>query len=109
MKMQQMGKMVSAIAEMQKKTDAIQKELSEAVYDGDAANGLVKVQVTGKGEIKNLVLSPALFTEDAETVADLITVAHRKAFDAKEKHAKEKLGSIAAGILPLGIKLPGLG
>ena len=109
MKMQQMGKMMSGIAEMQKKMDVIQKELSEAVYDGDAANGLVKVQVTGKGEIKNLVLNPGLFTEDAETVADLIVVAHRKAFDAKEKHAKEKLGSIASGILPLGIKLPGLG
>lgn len=112
MKMQnmgQMGKLLSGIAEMQKKMEVIQKELSDAVYEGEAGNGLVKVKVSGKGELVSLDISPALLTEDADTVSDVIRVAHKKAFDAKEVAAKEKLGSIASGVLPLGIKLPGLG
>lgn len=112
MKMQnvgQMGKMLSSITEMQKKMDLIQKELAEAVYEGEAGGGLAKVKITGKGDLVGLELSPALLTEDADTVSDIIRVAHKKAFEAKEAAAKQKLGTLTAGMLPFGLKIPGLG
>ena len=107
--MQNIGKMLKSIQQMQSRMDTIQKELGEAEFDGDAANGLVKVTVTGKGEIVRVTLDPSVMTEDAETVSDLIVVAARKASAAKEVVAKEKLASISAGLLPMGMKLPGLG
>lgn len=103
------GGMLKGITELQKRMDAVQKEIAEATFDGSAANGLVKVTMTGKGEIKHVHIDPSVLTEDAETVGDLVTVAAGKAYEAKEALAKSKLSGIASGLLPLGIKLPGLG
>ena len=109
MQPQQMGKLLKGLSEMQKRMEAAQKALSEADFEGEAANGLVKVVMSGKGELKSLRLDPSVLTEDNETVADLIVVASRKAYDAKEKKAKEQLSGMASGLLPLGMKLPGFG
>ena len=107
--MQQMGKLLKGLGEMQKRMEAAQKALSEASFDGAAANGLVKVVMTGNGELKSLVIDPSVMSEDSETLADLVIVATRQAFEAKEKQAKEKLAGMASGLLPLGMKLPGFG
>jgi DNA-binding YbaB/EbfC family protein len=104
-----MGKMLKGIQELQRRMDTIQAELGDAVFEGEAADGLVKVSVTGKGEIKRVTIDPAVMSEGAEMVGDLVVVAARKAHDSKEVVAKEKLASVSAGLLPLGMKIPGLG
>lgn len=104
-----MGKMLKSLGTMQKKMDAVQQELSDAVFEGSAANGLVKVTMTGKGDIKSVTLDPAVMSEDADTVGDLVVVATRKAYEAKELLSKQKLATISAGLLPFGMKLPGIG
>jgi DNA-binding YbaB/EbfC family protein len=106
---QNMGKMLKGITELQKRVDAAQKEIGEAQFEGSAANNLVKVTITGKGEFKRVVIDPSLLTEDAETIADLVMVAGNKANEATEALAKTKLSGIAGGMLPLGLKIPGLG
>jgi DNA-binding YbaB/EbfC family protein len=103
------GKMLKGMQELQRRMDTIQTELGDAVFEGEAANGLVKVSVTGKGEIKRVVIDPSVMTEDSDTVADLVVVAAKKAHDAKEVVAKQKLASVSSGLLPLGLKIPGLG
>ncbi len=104
-----LGGMLKGITELQKRMDAVQKEIAEATFEGAAAQGMVKVTMTGKGEIKSVSIDPSVMTEDAETVADLVTVAARKAYDSKEALAKQKLSGIASGLLPMGLKIPGLG
>ncbi len=104
-----LGSMVKGIAQLQARMDTVQKEIAAASFDGEAANGLVKATINGKGELQRVHLDPSVMTEDAETVADLVTVAFRKAFDAKEDFSKTKLAGIATGLLPMGMKLPGLG
>lgn len=104
-----MGKMLKSIQELQARMNTIQAELGDAVFEGEAANGLVKVSVTGKGEIKLVTIDPEVMSEGAEIVGDLVVVAARKAHDAKEVVAKQKLASVSSGLLPLGMKLPGLG
>lgn len=104
-----LGGMLKGIQQLQQRMDAVQKEISDSVFEGSAAQGLVKVEMTGKGEVKRVTIDPSVLDEGAETVADLVTVAARKAYDAKEVMAKEKLSSIAGGLSPLGIKIPGLG
>jgi DNA-binding YbaB/EbfC family protein len=106
---QNLGKMLKSMQQLQVRMDTIQKELGEAVFDGEAANGLVKVSVTGKGEIKLVLIDPSVMSEDADTIGDLVVVAARKAHQAKEAVAKEKLASVSSGLLPLGMKIPGLG
>lgn len=104
-----LGGMLKGITELQRKMEAVQKEIAEASFDGEAAQGLVKVTMTGKGEITRVVIDPSVMTEDAETLSDLVVVASRKAYDAKEAMAKAKLSGIASGLMPLGLKIPGLG
>lgn len=103
-----LGGLLKSITELQKRMETIQRELADAVYPGDAAQGLVKVEMTGKGEIKSLNIDPSVLQEDAETVADLVRVACNKAFEAKEAAAKAKLASVSSGLLPMGLKIPGM-
>lgn len=103
-----LGKMLSGMKALQQRMDVIQKELGEAVFEGEAANGLVKVAVTGKGEILRVTLDPSLLSEDADTLGDLVVVASKKAHAAKEAVAKEKLASVSKGLLPFGLSVPGL-
>lgn len=107
--MQNPGKLLKTIMDMQSKMDAVQKELAETNYDGSSANGLVTVKVSGKGEVSGLVIDPEVLSEDAETVADLVTIAINNASSKKEALAKEKLAKLSSGLMPLGLKLPGLG
>jgi DNA-binding YbaB/EbfC family protein len=104
-----LGGMLKGIAQLQRKIDAVQKEIAEASFDGEAAAGLVKVTMSGKGEITRVEINPVVMAEDAETLADLVVVAARKAYDAKEAVSKEKLAAIAPGLGSLGLKIPGLG
>lgn len=106
---QNMGKMIKGIAEMQKRAQSIQNEIAQAHFDGAAANGLVKVTINGEGKLLKVAIDQAVMSEDADTVADLVIVATNKAHDAKETLAKQKLASLGAGLLPLGMKIPGLG
>lgn len=106
---QNLGKMLKGINELQKRVETAQNEIAAAQFDGAAANGLVKVIISGKGELKRVTIDPSLMSEDADTVADLIVVATNKAHEAKEVLAKQKLSGLASGLLPMGLKIPGLG
>lgn len=105
--MQNAGKMVKAIATMQHNMDKVQKELGAAEFTGLAANGLVQIVVTGKGEVMRASMNPAVRDEDADTIAALFVVAFNDAHRQKEVMAKAKLASVGAGLLPMGFKLPG--
>lgn len=106
---QNLGKLLTSMRILQQRIDTIQKELGDAVFDGEAANGLVKVSVTGKGEILRVTLDPSVLSEDADTLGDLVVVAAKNAHSAKEAVAKEKLASVSKGVLPFGLSIPGLG
>lgn len=103
--------MLKGISELQKRMAAVQTELEAASFTGESAEGIVKVTITGKGELTRVVIDPMAMTEDPETLADLVVVASRKAHAAKEVVAKEKLATLTVGALPFGLKIPmsGLG
>jgi len=105
---QNMGKMLAGIAKMQKQAQAIQDEIAKSKFEGAAANGLVKVTINGEGKLLDVKLDQAVMSEDAETVSDLVIVAVNKAHEGKEALAKQKLASLGAGLLPLGMKFPGM-
>ncbi|MNR71566.1 Nucleoid-associated protein [compost metagenome] len=107
--MKQMGGMLKQITQLQTRVNAAQKEIAAMEFEGGAANDLVKVRVAGTGEVKRVTFDESLKNEDLETLGDLVTVAINDAHAKKEAETKRKLGGITTGLLPMGLKLPGLG
>jgi DNA-binding YbaB/EbfC family protein len=106
---QPMGGMLKNIAELQKRVNSAQKEISAMTFDGAAANGLVKVQTDGNGQVKRVSFDESLKGEDLETLGDLVVVALNDANTKKDAVAKKKLAGIAGGLMPFGMSVPGLG
>ena len=70
-----MGMMKKAQALQAKLGDA-QEELARADVDGQSGGGVVKVTMTGKGELKAISIDPSLLNPDEkEMLEDLILAA----------------------------------
>ena len=77
-----MGMMKKAQAMQAKLADA-QEELARLEVEGQSGGGMVKIALTGKGEMKSITLDPSLLKpDDKEMVEDLIVAAFA---DAKGK------------------------
>jgi DNA-binding YbaB/EbfC family protein len=107
--MKQMPGLLSKLSQMQKRMEAAQAEIAAMTFEGTAANNLVTVSITGAGELKRVNIDESLKSEDLETLGDLVVVAVGNANAKKEEASKAKLGGLAAGLMPFGMKVPGLG
>ena len=102
-----MGMMKKAQA-MQAKLQDAQEELARLDVEGQSGGGMVKITLTGKGEMKAVQLDPSLLTPaDKEMVEDLILAAFADAKAKADRLTAEKMQSLTAGLpLPPGMKLP---
>jgi DNA-binding YbaB/EbfC family protein len=102
-----MGMMKKAQAMQAKLADA-QDELSRLEVEGQSGGGLVKIALTGKGEMKSIQLDPSLLVPaDKEMTEDLILAAFADAKGKADRAAAEKMQELTAGLpLPPGMKLP---
>ena len=100
---------------MMKKAQAVQAQLQEAQealarvdVEGQSGGGMVRVTLTGKGEMKAIAIDPSLLSPaDKEMVEDLILAAYADAKSKADRISAEKMQSLAAGLpLPPGMKLP---
>jgi DNA-binding YbaB/EbfC family protein len=98
--MQQAQKMQ---ADMQK----AQEELASAEVRGESGAGLVSVVMTGRHDVKQVSIDDSVFTEDKEVLEDLLAAAVNDAVRKVEKHNREAMSGLTAGIdLPAGFKMP---
>ncbi|MGD0642535.1 MAG: YbaB/EbfC family nucleoid-associated protein [Roseiarcus sp.] len=102
-----MGMMKKAQAMQAKLADA-QEELARLDVEGQSGGGMVRITLSGKGEMKAVHLDPSLLTPtDKEMVEDLILAAYADAKTKADRAAAEKMQSLTAGLpLPPGMKLP---
>lgn len=102
-----MGMMKKA-EELQRKMADLQDEAGRATVEGQAGGGLVRVTMSGKGELKGLKIDPSLFKEDdVEVLEDLIVTAHNDAKGKAEQMMQQKMAELSQGLpLPPGMKLP---
>ena len=102
-----MGMMKKAQA-MQAKLAETQEELTQLEVEGQSGGGMVKVVMTGKGEMKSIALDPSLLVpDDREMLEDLILAAFGDAKGKADRAAAEKMQSVTSGLpLPPGFKLP---
>jgi len=99
--------MMKQVGEMQARVQQMQDELAALEIDGQSGGGLVRVTLSGKGDVKKVRIDPSLLKPDeAEIVEDLIVAA---ATDAKAKldvQLQSKMQEMAGGLpLPPGLKL----
>ncbi len=102
-----LGMMKKAQA-MQAKLQEAQEELARLEIEGQSGGGMVRITLTGKGEMKAIRLDPSLLTPaDKEMAEDLILAAFADAKAKADGAAAEKMQSLTAGLpLPPGMKLP---
>jgi DNA-binding YbaB/EbfC family protein len=102
-----MGMMKKA-AELQSKMQAMQAELESVEVEGVSGGGVVKVTLSGKGDLKGVKIDDSLLKPDEkEIVEDLLVTAHADARRKLEGVMAEKMKTLTGGLpLPPGLKLP---
>lgn len=99
--------MMSKVREMQGRMEKMQAELAEMEIEGQAGGGMVRVTMSGKGDIRKVRIDPALMKPDeAEIVEDLVMAAAADAKSKVESVMQSKMADVTGGLpIPPGLKL----
>ena len=93
--------------EMQRKMTESQKELESKEYEGRSGGEMVKVVITGKGEVKSIKLDKTIVDPDeVEMLEDLIVAAVNDAKSKLEDDNKSMMSNMFGGSMPAGFKMP---
>tara|TARA_B100001013_G_C24539041_1_gene413867 strand:+ start:571 stop:897 length:327 start_codon:yes stop_codon:yes gene_type:complete len=100
--------MMDQAKRMQEKMKELQDGLASLEVEGSAGGGLVKITITGKGEVKKINIDPSLIKpEEAEILEDLLVAAFNDAKIKAEEASAEEMKKLTGGLnLPPGFKLP---
>ena len=106
--MKNLGQLMKQAQAMQAKMAEMQEKLAEMEVSGSAGADLVKVTLSGKGELRGISIDPTLLKPDeSEILEDLIVAAHNDAKARLESRLQEETASLMGGIeLPPGFKPP---
>lgn len=89
---------------MQNKLAKLQQEMGERTYEAASGGGMVKAEVSGKQELRKLVIDPkALEGGDVEMLQDLILAAVNEAMRIARESMEREMSAISGGI-----RLPGM-
>ncbi|WP_207899557.1 YbaB/EbfC family nucleoid-associated protein [Sulfuritortus calidifontis] len=101
------GNLMKQAQQMQENLQKAQAQIAEMEVEGQAGAGLVKVTMTGKHDVKRVVIDPSLMQDDKEMLEDLIAAAVNDAVRRVESASQEKMAAVTAGMpLPPGMKFP---
>lgn len=108
-----MQQLFAAAAEMQSQLMNAQQQLAETEIEGSAGGGLVKVTISGQGELIDVAIAkeaidPGDPAETASTLADLILAASRDAYRALADVQAEAMGPLAGSLGGAGGGIPGM-
>ncbi len=106
--MKNLGNMLKQAQQMQTRMAEMQARLEAESVEGAAGGGMVKLTLSGKGELRRVSIDPALMTaDDREVLEDLLLAAHADAKQKVEAMMAEEMQKATAGMnLPAGMKLP---
>ena len=105
--MKNLGELMQQVQEMQARMQRLQEELAEATVEGEAGGGMVRVIMTGKGEVRDVSIDESLLKpEEKEIVEDLVVAALNQAKERMETMMAEKMKEATGGLpLPPGFSL----
>ncbi len=92
---------------MQAELQKTQEQLANAEVRGEAGAGMVAVIMTGRHDVKRVIIDDAVLGEDKEVLEDLLAAAVNDAVRKVEARNREAMSGLTAGLnLPGGFKLP---
>src|SRR5436190_12194686 len=95
----QINQMMKQVQKMQADMAAAQDALADATVEGSAGGGMVKVVVTGAGEVQSVRISPEVVDpEDVEMLEDLVLAAVSDGLRRAQELAAEKMGGVTGGL-----------
>ena len=109
--MKNLSQMLKQAQQMQARMQEMQSKLEALTVDGAAGGGMVKVTLSGKGDLKRVSIDPSLLAADErEVLEDLLVAAHADAKQKVEATMAEEMQKATAGMnlpnMPGGLKLP---
>jgi len=96
-----MGNLMKQAQMMQANLQKAQAELASIDVQGSASNGLVKIVMSCKHEVKSVDIDPSIL-EDKEMLEDMLVVALKDTLQKIEVTTSSKMG----GLVPPGMNLP---
>lgn len=100
--------MMRQVQQMQADMAATQAALAEETVEGSAGGGVVKVIVTGSGNIKDISISPEVVDpNDVEMLEDLVVAAVADALRAAQELQGQRMGAVTGGLDLGALGLPG--
>ena len=92
--------------EMQANMQKMQEEVAKTEVEGQAGAGMVKIVMTGRHDVRKVIIDPSLMTEDKEMLEDLLAAAVNDAVRRIEQSTQEKMASMTGGLnLPPGFNI----
>jgi DNA-binding YbaB/EbfC family protein len=89
----------------QQMQERLQREMTGLRVEGNAGGGMVTVLVNGAKQVQSVTIDPEVVSkEDVGMLQDLIVAAINDAHRKADEAMAEKMG----GMLPPGMKLPGM-
>jgi nucleoid-associated protein EbfC len=102
-----MNQFVKQAQALQANMQKAQAEIANLEVTGESGGGMVKVQMTGRHEVKRVQIEPSIIGEDREMLEDLVAAAINDAVHRLEAASQAKMSAAMGGLsLPPGVKLP---
>jgi hypothetical protein len=102
-----LGNLLKQAQQMQANLQKAQEELARLEITGESGGGMVKVVMTGRHDVRRVVIDPVLLSDDKEMLEDLVAAAVNDAVRRVEQTVQERMTGLTAGVsLPPGFKLP---
>jgi DNA-binding YbaB/EbfC family protein len=101
--MNNFNQLMKQAQQMQAKLMEAQNKINDLEIRGTSGGGMVSVVISGKTEIKKLIIDPKLMSPDeVDILSDLIIAAFNDAKSKLEADMSEHMG----GLFPAGMKMP---
>ena len=89
-----MQAMMRQAQKMQQDAMKAKEEIDNAVFEGTASGGMVKVEINGAFEMQSVKIDPAVVdADDVEMLEDLIVAAYNDAKSKLENAKSSKMGA----------------
>ena len=106
--MKNLAGLMKQATQMQAKMQEMQARLDAAEIDAESGAGMVKLTMSGKGELRRIKIDPKLADPaEIEMLEDLIMAAHADAKRKIDAMMADEMKTATGGLeLPGGMKLP---
>ena len=102
-----LGNLMKQAQQMQENMKVMQDQLAKMEIEGQSGEGMVKVIMTCRYDVKRVSIDDSLIGDDKEMLEDLLAAAVNDAVRRVESISQEKMAGFTSGMgLPPGMKLP---